>query len=222
VNFRIIFLVLTLAGCSFNPPSPATRKPAAITPSAAEQALLAKYPSLVRRESNVLKVASRGGWITYENRDCEVSSDCASYSLDRAFLNGRLFGIEVRYYEGGDYTVADTESLHECTGGSPVFSPDNQLFAVAVYDEAYETCGQGVGLWRLDFPLRKIRTVSPSVLTYPQNLRWRGNACVEFTAIEGFEYNEAARRTYYLVKDEPEWRLERQRARPCTAADATR
>jgi hypothetical protein len=166
-----------------------------------------------------LKVASRGGWLTYETTDCEASSDCASYSLDRAFLDGRIFGIEVGFYEGGDYIVADTESLHECTGGTPLFSPDNQLFAVAVYNEAYETCGEGVGLWRVDFPLRKIRTVSPSVLTYPERLLWRGNGCLEFTAIEG-EYNEAARRTYYLIKDDPEWRLERKPDPSCLATSA--
>jgi hypothetical protein len=210
--------VLGLGACSTPTVAPVESplaEASALLPPASERALLERYPQLVSRTGNVLKVASRGGNIAYES-ECAEADDCTVYHLDRAFLDGRMFGISVGYYEGTDYHVADTESLHECTGDVPTFSPDNRHFAVAVYSEAYETCGEGVGIWATDFPLRKIRTVSPRVLTYPQALRWRGSDCLEFTAIAG-EYDEAARRTYYLVKAEPEWRLDQAAPSTCRA-----
>jgi hypothetical protein len=210
--------VLGLAACSTltAPPSasPLVEASAILAP-ASERALLRRYPHLVSRNSNVLTVASHGGELEYVSK-CGEADDCTVYHLDRAFLDGRMFGISVGYYEGTDYFVADTQSLHECTGDAPNFAPDNRHFAVAVYNEAYETCGEGVAIWATDFPLRKIRTVSPRVLTYPEVVRWRGNACLEFTAIAG-QYNEAARRTYYLVQAQPEWRLEQAASEPCAA-----
>lgn len=201
--------VLSLVACSTPMSAPIDSPlvdPSALLPPASDRALLERYPSLVSRDGTVLKVVSRGGELEYETK-CEEADECAIFHLDRVFLDGRMFGISVGYYEGSDYFVADTESVHECTGDAPTFSPENRHFAVAVYSEAHETCGEGVAIWATDFPLRKIRTVSPHVLTYPKALKWRGSSCLEFTAIAG-EYDEAARRTYYLVKAEPEWRLE--------------
>jgi hypothetical protein len=193
-------------------------EPSALLPPASERALLERYPRLVSRSGKVLKVASRGGELDYETK-CAEADDCAIFHLDRAFLQGRMFGISVGYYEGSDYYVADTESVHECTGDAPTFSPDNRHFAVAVYSEAHETCGEGVAVWAVHPMLRKIRTVSPRVLTYPKALNWRGSDCVEFTAIAG-EYNEAARRTYYLVESQPEWRLENEEPETCIDPEA--
>ena len=214
--------VLGLVACStrtFAPLEFPLVEPGALLPPASERALLDRHPRLVSRNGNVLNVASRGGNLEYVSK-CAEADDCTIFHLDQAFLDGRMFGISVGYYEGSDYFVADTESVHECTGDKPTFSPDNRLFAVAVYSEAHETCGEGVSIWATDFPLRKIRTVSPRVLSYPQALKWRGSDCVEFTAISG-DYDEADRRTYYLVKAEPEWRLELSPNKSCDAGTST-
>jgi hypothetical protein len=207
-----VSLALLLSACASRSLTSTAQK--IVVPTPGEQTLLARYPDSVRRQGNILRVKSRAGWLGYEERSCQASSDCVSYSLDRAFLDGRLFGINVTYYEGSDYIVADTHSGHECTGGSPIFSPDGKLFAVSVYNEAYESCSEGVTLWQLEPELRKIRTISPQALTYPEHLRWRGSDCLGFTAVEG-EYNEANRRAYYLLKAEPEWRLGNEAAAAC-------
>lgn len=202
-----VVVALLLSGCTSRLSTSTTDT--TVVPTDAERMLLERYPNSVRRHGNILRVRSRGGWLSYEDRSCETGSDCASYSLDRDFLDGRLFGIDVTYYEGNDYIVADTQSGHECTGGSPIFTPDGKLFAVAVFNEAYETCAEGVTLWQIEPALRKIRHIN--VLTYPEQLRWRGSDCLEFTAIDG-EYDEANRRSYYLLKAEPEWRLSQEAA----------
>ncbi len=207
---------LMLAACSTPSPAPVDAhlvEPSALLPPASERALLDSYPRLLTRSGTVLNVASSGGGIDYVSR-CDQADDCAIFHLDQEFLGGRLFGIAVGYYEGTDYFVADTQSVHECTGGPPTFSPDGQHFAVAVYSEAYETCGEGVAIWTLDPMLQKIRTISPRVLTYPEGLKWRGADCLEFTAITG-DYDEAKRRPYYLVRAQPEWRLELAPNGPC-------
>jgi hypothetical protein len=212
----LLFLLPTLAaGCA------AVQRPHVTVraPDPQEEALLARFPQSVRREGNVLLVAARGGMIRYEDKDCEQDSDCAVFRLVDVFLDGRLFGIEVGYYEGGDYIVADTHSQHLFTGEKPSFSPNGRLFATAAFNEAYETAAEGVRLWSLEGGLRSVRAISPDILSYPEGLTWRGDRCVEFTAVEGSLYDdeggERPRPTRYLVEAAPEWRLTADRDPLC-------
>lgn len=188
--------------------------------NAAETKLLARYPDVVRRDGNLLRVASRGGWLDYRDTDCVDQVDaCARYTLDQAWQNGRFFGVAIGLYEGGDYLVADTQSGHEFTGGPPVFSPNGGLFATIVYSESYPTSGEGVRIWATDFPMRNIRIVSPHVLAYVETPIWRGERCLSFTAVPaggGDMFPDLAdRRTYYLVEAQPEWRLQDEPAAIC-------
>jgi hypothetical protein len=201
-----ILLILLLGGCT-TMPSTGCINPA----DPREEALLARYPDLVRREGNLLLVGARGGFLRHEDKDCAVDTDCAAYRLDEAFQDGRLFGIEIGYYEGGDYMVVDTLSGALHTGEKPLFSPGGHMFATAAFNENYETAAEGVRLYALDFPMRLVRTVSSAVLAYPENLAWRGDRCITFTAVEGSfideQGREKSRTTWYLVEDAPEWRL---------------
>lgn len=177
-----------------------------------EAALLARYPRSVRREGNVLRVASRGGWLDYSDTDCEADAEtCISYTVDQAWQNGRFIGIAVGLYEGGDYLVADTQSGHEYTGDVPLFAPNGIHFASAAFNEVYETSAEGVRVWTADPVLREIRVISARVLTYPEALTWLGDSCLRFTAVPlrpGELFGDPQnRRTFHLVAAEPEWRL---------------
>jgi hypothetical protein len=212
---RALLLLPLIAGCAAVQRPPTNIRPA----DPQEEALLARFPQTVRREGKVLFVPARGGMIRYEDKDCELDSDCSVYRLVDTFLDGRLFGIEVGYYEGGDYLLADTQSEHLFTGEKPLFSPDGRMFATAAFNEAYETAAEGVRLWSLQGPMALVRAVSPDVLAYPEGLAWRGARCVEFTAVEGSLYDaegrERPRRTWYLVEAAPEWRLTVERDPLC-------
>jgi hypothetical protein len=212
--------MMVLASCA----APRQADPASagsFTASTEEAVLLARYPKLARRHGKLLQVSSRGGWIDYLDTDraCDPDS-CVSYVLDGEWLEGRLFGISVGYFEGGDYIVADTRSQHLNTGGPPIFSPNKQRFATAVYNEAYETSSEGIRIWEVEGWLRNVRTISPHVLGYPEGVRWRGNGCLEFTAVHGDLYDGTGRPrhrgTYYLVEAVPEWRLHEASPRACT------
>jgi hypothetical protein len=219
-----VLLIMVLAGCVS--PVAEQRSISIGEASAQEEKLFARYPLAAYRRGNVLHVASRGGVLEYQDKSCEIDADCVSFRLDDVFLDGRLFGIEVGYYEGGDYIVADTQSLHLYTGDRPIFSPSGSMFATAVFNEAYETSAEGVRLYALDFRsahgfgLRLVRLISPNVLTYPDKVVWFTDACVSFVASEGSLYdeqgNEKSRTTFYLVAAEPEWRLTRERDAKCT------
>jgi hypothetical protein len=210
----LLALLIAITGCAQTLPA----RHAAADP--AEQALLAQYPQAARRQGDTLRLLSRGGWITYRNTDCEKDPDsCISYVLDQAWHGGRFFGMKVGYYEGEDYIVADTQSVHLHTGGPPLFSPGGTLFATAVYSEAYETAAEGVRIWAVDFPMRNIRTIPPDVLGYPEDVQWLSDKCLRVSAIVGSLYDDQGRErprgTYYLTEAAPEWRLEEKEPLIC-------
>jgi hypothetical protein len=218
--------VMVVAGCVSH--GAEQRGTSAGEASTHENKLFARYPLAAYRRGNVLHVASRGGVLEYRDKSCAVDADCVLFRLDDVFLDGRLFGIEVGYYEGGDYIVADTQSQHLYTGGRPIFSSSGSMFATAVFSEAYETSAEGVRLYALDLNsgrggdtgLRLVRLISPNVLTYPDNVVWLTDACVSFVASEGSLYDaqgsETPRTSFYLVSAEPEWRLTKEREAKCT------
>ena len=210
-----VLLALPLSACAAPPMS----APSSLAPSRAagpadegERRIMAAHPGVVRRVGATLFI----GRTELTDISCEVDVDsCVTFRARDLLIEGRLFGVDVGYYEGQDYVVATTESNWITTGEKPVFSPDARYLAAAVFNEAYETMTEGFHLWAVD-GLTLRRRIVPEALSYTADLAWLGNACLSFTAQDSYVQGAApTRSTWYVVADRPEWRLTNKRDARC-------
>lgn len=248
IRFELIAITaLLLTGCeraqreqAAAPPRPkaapkaALPSPAAtVTPAAAagfepntltraaiarEAALLAGKPERVRREGDTLFVRTAKDDMPFKTENCGPDDDrCVSYYLDRIWGREALFGILVGYWEGGDYEVVNRAGFSTTTGDRPLLSPGGRWFASAVHNDAYETSREGVHVYE-SAQLQVVRSVPTTVLAYPEDLRWHGDRCLSFTAVDPGEPLEGpgtVRKRWYLLEAAPEWRLTDRRPGEC-------
>ncbi len=173
---------------------------------------MAAYPGIVRRVGPTLFI----GDTELTDVSCDVDVDtCVWFRVRDALIGNSLFGVDVGYYERTEYAVAARGSSWITTGEKPVISPDGKHLAAAVANEGHETSTEGFHLWAVE-GLELRRRIVREALSYTADLRWRGDECVSFTAIEGyFDGVPKPRSTWYVVVDPPEWRLTRIRDSRC-------
>lgn len=186
-----------------------------------EAALLAQYPHLAKRENQVLKLwPGRNGTIALDDRSCDNSpvDDCVTYRFDAVFEGGDILGVSESYYEGHSYTLYHQAGPSIEVGERPIAAPDNRhLFSAASTDG--HPPDAGVSIIAVAGPrMTLVRRVFTSSLTAYESMRWLGPRCVGFTAsVVGADgnYGDQPRGTWYLIEDEPEWRLSREASSEC-------
>jgi hypothetical protein len=202
------------------PAAAAAFDPNALTRAATarEAALLAGKPMRVRREGDTLFVRTAKDDMPFRTENCGADDDrCVSYHLDRIWGDEAFFGILIGYWEGGDYEVVNREGFSTTTGDRPLLSPGGRWFASAVHNDAYETSREGVHIYDSG-QMQVVRTVPTTVLAYPEGLRWHGDGCLSFTAVDPggpLQGPGTDRKLWYLVEAAPEWRLTDRRAPAC-------
>jgi hypothetical protein len=133
------------------------------------------------------------------------------------FDRERVFGIEVGYYEGGDYLVVLDDGKQVMTGSRPVFSPSGRHLASAYHDYAHGD-GGSLRLWLRDEPHTPIRIVTTQALGAPAEVVWLSDTCLSFQAGPPEDLDDLSsprRRTWYLKAGQPEWVLTSIRAPEC-------
>jgi hypothetical protein len=224
-----LIAALILAGCSDDQPDRAAQAAApvpAITPMSSpepnaravaaktrEALLLAQMPEGIRREGDTLFVRTAKGEARFRTENCEPNDDrCVSYHLDHLWDGGAFVGMLIGFWEGSDYLVLNRAGFSTTTGDRPLLSPRRRWFASAVYNEAYESSREGVRIYDAA-TMEEVRAVAPTTLAYPDQLAWRGDDCLSFTAARPGASRARAR--WWLVVASPEWHLTTSRPAAC-------
>lgn len=223
---RALFALAPLMALSCAPASaPVASQLPELTSSDSEQALLARYPRLARREGLRLLLLDTADGEPFEfvTKPCvDHDGNCIEYRLDAVFAPPDapvppIFGVREQYYEGHSYTLVSQQGILE-TGERPIASPNGRMLAAAASSDSHPP-NTGIAVLRLsDGAALLLRLVSPKVLTHFSDLRWVGSGCVSFQAAVVNDGTYGTPEPFALIEAKPEWRLARG-AHACSAAD---
>jgi hypothetical protein len=181
-----------------------------------EQTLISRHPALVARDGGSLKVA---GQVFTDEGDCQ-EGDCTRYRVDGVW-HGRFIGVDVTYYEDGDYILIDGKGngYYTTIGSRPIPSPTGRLFFTGHHDDREWSPYEGASVWLWEpFP-RRLRVVDTDLVVFNSFVAWRGDSCVEFTGARGYNVGMQPTRTYWLAEQEGDWRLLEKRPDSCGSVD---
>ncbi len=186
---------------------PAASAPPADQDLAAEARLAAKYPGLIKRNGNTLRIGSN----SFTDKDCRnENTNCTRWRADAVF--GEWVGVWVSYYEQSEYLLVDPKGLSTTIGAPPVSSPSGKRFFV-LYEDPHEWNPlQGAAVWNWA-GLKRLRVVDPALVEVDRFVAWRGESCVELV---GRGRYPAPKQPLWLAEQDGDWRLSHKRPAVCT------
>jgi hypothetical protein len=206
---------LTLAAAALAIAAPAASAPQADKDLATEARLAAKYPGLIKRNGNTLRIGSKS--FTDKGRCANDDSDCATYRAVQ--VRGDYVGVRAGYYEGSDYYFVRRDGqVSTNVGDDPLPSPNGKRFFVLVWDpHTFWDPLKGAAVWEWRQGPQRLRVVDEGITYVNRLVAWRSNACVEMLAADTDEARDAGQtHRVWLAEQNGDWRLSRKRPPICT------
>jgi hypothetical protein len=198
---------LTLGAAAVAIGFPAAAQTQADRGLATEARLAAKYPGLIKRSGNTLRI----GRNSFTDKDCRnENTNCTRWRADAIY--GKWVGVSVDYYEQSEYFLVDPNGLPTNIGAPPISSPSGKRFFV-LYEDPHEWNPlQGAAVWNWA-GLQRLRVVDPALVEVDRFVAWRGDSCVELV---GRGRYPAPEHPVWLAEQDGDWHLSRKRPAICT------
>lgn len=174
-----------------------------------DSGLIRAHPNLISRNGGVLEVR---GQTFRDQGDCQAG-DCTRYRADGVW-NGEYVGVEVSYYEEGDYYLVG-HNFREPIGSRPIPSPSGKRFFTGHHDDRRWSPYQGASVWEWEPHPRRLRVVDTDLVVFERLVGWRGDSCVEFTGARGYNVETRPMQTFWLAEQDGDWRLREERPAIC-------